>query len=729
MDLSADVARRLRLRSLLLDPAVPADRPTTVASVVEWFGAMQAQDANSAVWSLGCRLPGSTAGDVWAALERVEAVRTWPMRGTVHLVPPRDAKWMLEMMGARPLAGAAKRRQIIGLADETASRVVDVLGSTLAGGGRLTRSACLDAIRAAGIPLAAQQQYHVLWYASQLGVTVMHANVGAEATFALLDELVPDPHRPDRDEALSTMALRYVRSHGPTTRQDFTGWTGLSAGDAKRAIAAAGDAMVDVTVEGRDMLVDRDVLAAGPLPAPPTRRTKAAAAAEHLALAGFDEYMLGFKDRCSSGRVISSGSCPAATACSGPPSCAPGTSSARGSGGRRRRSSRCTPWWTSPRRRAPLPRRRSNPTDRSSVGPSRSAGSSVPDRMTHSSNVTSDSPIVATGLVRHFGDVRAVDGVDLEVHRGEIFGFLGPNGAGKSTTVRMLTTLLTPTAGTARVAGFDVVREADAVRRSIGVALQDAAIDPLMTGNELLELQAVLYGIPARVVRQRADELLERVGLTGAADRRVGTYSGGMRRRLDLALSLIHQPTVLFLDEPTTGLDPMSRLTLWEEVRRLNAEGTTVLLTTQYLEEADQLADRIAIIDHGHIVQQGTPSELKAAVGMPTLLVTVAGHEAEIASEVLRRFGDLRPTAEGTLGVGLSGGARQIADVVRALDEGGVGLHHLELNEPSLDDVFAAATGHRLEGAGGGTDAAPSSGDDAAIDAPAGRGRRGRRRR
>ncbi|MEI6403077.1 MAG: ATP-binding cassette domain-containing protein [Actinomycetota bacterium] len=236
-----------------------------------------------------------------------------------------------------------------------------------------------------------------------------------------------------------------------------------------------------------------------------------------------------------------------------------------------------------------------------------------------------DSPIVASGLVRHFGSdgslVRAVDGVDLEVHQGEIFGLLGPNGSGKSTTVRMLTTLLRPTDGSARVAGFDVVRQADNVRRSIGVALQDAAIDPLMTGNELLELQAVLYGIAPAAVRRRADELLERVGLTAAADRRVGTYSGGMRRRLDLALSLIHQPTVLFLDEPTTGLDPMSRITLWEEVRRLNQEGTTVLLTTQYLEEADQLADRVAIIDHGKIVTLGTPTELKAEVGAPTLQI------------------------------------------------------------------------------------------------------------
>ncbi|MEK7426213.1 MAG: ATP-binding cassette domain-containing protein [Actinomycetota bacterium] len=338
-----------------------------------------------------------------------------------------------------------------------------------------------------------------------------------------------------------------------------------------------------------------------------------------------------------------------------------------------------------------------------------------------------DFPITATGLVRHFGPennrVKAVDGVDLHVSAGEIFGFLGPNGAGKSTTVRMLTTLLKPTAGSATVAGFDVVTQADRVRRSIGVALQDAAIDPLMTGNELLELQAVLYGIPAAAVRRRADELLERVGLTAAADRRVGTYSGGMRRRLDLALSLIHQPTVLFLDEPTTGLDPMSRITLWEEVRRLNREGTTVLLTTQYLEEADQLADRVAIIDNGVIVQQGTPTELKAAVGAPSLLVSVPAAQADIAAVTLATFGDMRSTVEGTLGVGLPGGAAQVTDVVRALDEQGVKIQHLELSEPSLDDVFAAATGHRLEGAGTGTGTEPATDHE---DAPAAK-RRGRR--
>ena len=343
--------------------------------------------------------------------------------------------------------------------------------------------------------------------------------------------------------------------------------------------------------------------------------------------------------------------------------------------------------------------------------------------------LSTDSPIVATGLVRHFGPenarIKAVDGVDLNVRPGEIFGFLGPNGAGKSTTVRMLTTLLKPTAGTATVAGFDVVNQADSVRRSIGVALQDAAIDPLMTGNELLELQAVLYGIPANAVRTRADELLERVGLTAAADRRVGTYSGGMRRRLDLALSLIHQPTVLFLDEPTTGLDPMSRITLWEEVRRLNNEGTTVLLTTQYLEEADQLADRVAIIDHGVIVQQGTPTELKAAVGAPSLLVSVPAAQTELASATLAAFGDLRHTAEGTLGVGLPGGAGQVTDVVRALDEHGIKIHHLELSEPSLDDVFAAATGYRLEGAD--ATAGSSAADDTGEPGEPTRPKRGKR--
>ena len=314
-----------------------------------------------------------------------------------------------------------------------------------------------------------------------------------------------------------------------------------------------------------------------------------------------------------------------------------------------------------------------------------------------------DVPILADGLQRYFGSgdeqVKAVDGVDLRIESGEVFGFLGPNGAGKSTTVRMLTTLLRPTGGSASVAGYDVVHEATHVRRSIGVALQDAAIDPLMTGMELLMLQAVLYGLPKSQHRSRAGELLERVGLTAAADRRVGTYSGGMRRRLDLALSLIHEPTVLFLDEPTTGLDPMSRLSLWEEIRRLNEEGTTVLLTTQYLEEADQLAKRIAIIDGGVIVRKGHPTELKAEVGSPTLFVSVDDEAHDLAETTLRGFGELRPSPEGTLGVGLVDGAGAVSNVVRALDDAGIAVRHLELSEPSLDDVFAEATGHRLEGA------------------------------
>ena len=334
----------------------------------------------------------------------------------------------------------------------------------------------------------------------------------------------------------------------------------------------------------------------------------------------------------------------------------------------------------------------------------------------------SNSPIVAENLVRHFGDVHAVKGINLEIKAGEVFGFLGPNGAGKSTAVRMLTTLLRPTSGTARVAGYDVVKQADQVRRNIGVALQDAAIDPLMTGAELLALQAVLYGIPSSSLKKRSDELLERVGLTAAASRRVSTYSGGMRRRLDLALSLIHQPTVLFLDEPTTGLDPMSRLTLWEEVRRLNREGTTVMLTTQYLEEADQLADRIAIIDHGKIVREGKPAELKASVGAPTLIINTNIDQAEKAKAVLATFGDLRPGAEGALGVGLRGGASQVTEVVRKLDEAGVHVQHLEINEPSLDDVFAEATGYRLEGA----DNAPPAGDNGGEE-PKKKKRRGRK--
>ena len=312
----------------------------------------------------------------------------------------------------------------------------------------------------------------------------------------------------------------------------------------------------------------------------------------------------------------------------------------------------------------------------------------------------SNSPIIAENLVRHFGDVHAVKGINLEVKAGEVFGFLGPNGAGKSTAVRMLTTLLRPTSGTARVAGFDVVKQADQVRRSIGVALQDAAIDPLMTGAELLALQAVLYGIPASVLKKRSDELLERVGLTAAASRRVSTYSGGMRRRLDLALSLIHQPTVLFLDEPTTGLDPMSRLTLWEEVRRLNREGTTVMLTTQYLEEADQLADEIAVIDHGKVIARGTSDFLKKQVGGERLEIVVeTQHIAKTVEVVSTVSGHKAIVDEGLrmISAPVSTGATALIETLRSLDIAGIHPLDVSLKRPSLDDVFLSLTGHAAE--------------------------------
>jgi ABC-2 type transport system ATP-binding protein len=313
---------------------------------------------------------------------------------------------------------------------------------------------------------------------------------------------------------------------------------------------------------------------------------------------------------------------------------------------------------------------------------------------------TGPDPIEAEGLVRRFGDLVAVDGVDLVVEPGEVFGFLGPNGAGKTTLVRMLVTLLKPTEGRARVAGFDVVSQAAKVRRAIGVALQDAAIDPLMTGRELLRLQSVLHDLPKARAAERGAELLERVGLTAAADRRVGTYSGGMRRRLDLALSLVHAPEVLFLDEPTTGLDPLSRISLWDEVRSLNTEnGTTVFLTTQYLEEADQLAGRIAIIEEGRIVREGAPEKLKAEVGAPTLVVTPAEGQSEQAERALARYGEEVPAKPGSVAIRLEGGANDMAKVVRALARAGVELVTIELMAPSLDDVFADATGHRLEGA------------------------------
>jgi ABC-2 type transport system ATP-binding protein len=306
--------------------------------------------------------------------------------------------------------------------------------------------------------------------------------------------------------------------------------------------------------------------------------------------------------------------------------------------------------------------------------------------------------IEAEGLERTFaGSIKAVAGVDLEVADGEIYAFLGPNGAGKTTTVRMLTTLLRPTAGSARVAGFDVVAEPGKVRTAIGVALQEAALDPLMTGRELIRLQATLHGLGRREGQAKADALLERVDLVDAADRQVGTYSGGMRRRLDLASALVHEPRVLFLDEPTTGLDPVSRRTIWEEVEDLNREGTTVFLTTQYLEEADQLADRVGIIDVGRIVAEDTPGRLKAQIGRPHLEIRLIEGSAERAKVIVARFGTPLPSKDGAVLVELERGAAEVAPVVRALDEAGLIVEALDLVEPTLDDVFLAKTGHHLE--------------------------------
>jgi ABC-2 type transport system ATP-binding protein len=294
--------------------------------------------------------------------------------------------------------------------------------------------------------------------------------------------------------------------------------------------------------------------------------------------------------------------------------------------------------------------------------------------------MTDTNGIEVLGLVREFKNgPRAVDGIDLAVAPGEIYGFLGPNGAGKSTTVLMLTTLLPPTAGTARVAGHDIVREGPAVRATIGAALQEAALDPLLTGRDHMRLQTTLQGLPKAERRPRGDELLERLGLADAAERKVGAYSGGMKRRLDLALALVHSPRVLFLDEPTTGLDPSSRADLWQEVSRLAREdGVTVFLTTQYLEEADVLADRVGIIDHGRIVAEGTPDALKAEIGRPSVQ----------AEPVDRADRDVR----------LESGEDLVA-VVRALDAADLRVADLQLHQPSLDDVFLAKTGRKLDAA------------------------------
>jgi len=290
-------------------------------------------------------------------------------------------------------------------------------------------------------------------------------------------------------------------------------------------------------------------------------------------------------------------------------------------------------------------------------------------------------------LVREFRQgPRAVDGIDLAVWPGEIYGFLGPNGAGKSTTVLILTTLLAPTSGHASVGGFDVVRQARQVRETIGVALQEVALDEMLTGREHLRFQATLHGSSRRAGAVRAQELLERVGLTEAADRRIATYSGGMKRRLDLALALVHRPQILFLDEPTMGLDPASRTALWTEVQALaRDDGVTVFLTTQYLEEADALADRVAIIDRGTIITDGPPAGLKADLGTSTIEVLPA-HPGQIAAFIyaLDRFGPISRGGDGSLTAQLPKGETQLAEFVRALDHAELTVAALNLHRPSL---------------------------------------------
>ncbi|MFD1660916.1 ATP-binding cassette domain-containing protein [Streptomyces caeni] len=309
--------------------------------------------------------------------------------------------------------------------------------------------------------------------------------------------------------------------------------------------------------------------------------------------------------------------------------------------------------------------------------------------------------IYAEGLVKTFGDVRALDGVDLDVPEGTVLGLLGPNGAGKTTTVRCLTTLLRPDSGTAVVAGIDVLKHPDAVRRSVGLSGQFAAVDEYLTGRENLEMVGRLYQMRAKAAKQRAAELLEQFHLTDAADRPTKTYSGGMRRRLDLAAALVVRPAVMFMDEPTTGLDPRNRQQLWEVIKQLVSGGTTLLLTTQYLEEADHLAHDICVVDHGRVIARGTSDQLKARTGGERVEVVV--HEREhiaTAAGVLSGFGKGATTIEEhtrRLTVPVSGGAKLLAEVIRELDSRGIEIDDIGLRRPTLDDVFLSLTGHVAE--------------------------------
>ena len=321
----------------------------------------------------------------------------------------------------------------------------------------------------------------------------------------------------------------------------------------------------------------------------------------------------------------------------------------------------------------------------------------------------SDSAIYAHGVQKRFGQVTALDGLDLDVPTGTIFGLLGPNGAGKTTAVRVFTTILRPDGGAARVLGHDVVKEDELVRTLIGLAGQYAAVDENLTGRENLRMVGRLTHQPKAIIGPRAQELLERFDLADAANRPVKTYSGGMRRRLDLAAALVHRPPVLFLDEPTTGLDVASRNELWAVIRELQADGTTVLLTTQYLEEADRLASTIAVVDHGRVIATGSPSELKASIGSTVLTLTFASQAATTrAVRALAKATDTVPKLDGTtVELSLRQGAKQVVSLLRAIDQAKATPVTLNLREPSLDDVFLALTGHKAEDA---EDAAAAAG-------------------
>jgi ABC-2 type transport system ATP-binding protein len=307
--------------------------------------------------------------------------------------------------------------------------------------------------------------------------------------------------------------------------------------------------------------------------------------------------------------------------------------------------------------------------------------------------------IYTQALVRDFDGVRAVDGVDLRIPAGEIYGFLGPNGAGKSTTVKMLCTLLAPSGGQARVAGYDVATQPGQVRLRIGVALQDAALDPKQTGSELLRLQGRLYGLSRRDTNRRVEELAELIDLVDFVDRLIGTYSGGMKRRLDLAAALIHNPDILFLDEPTTGLDPVSRVQVWSEVRRLNQQlGMTIFLTTQYLEEADELCDRVGIIHDGRIVAEGTPAELKRSVGSDVIVVRVEDDPGSLQAVLEALPGVTGVEIHGSeLVIATGNGSATVSPVAVALAQCEVVVRDLTLRTPTLDDVFLDLTGSHIE--------------------------------